>query len=136
MGKSKRHDSKPKKKHKHKERKDKKKKTKKHSREKRKYKDKTEYKTGEKAVIPTDDFSIPVELMNSKSHAPETPEEYRQRQNRMRREIDPVTGRSRLIKGDGEVIEEIVSKERHKAINKEATQGDGAFFQENLLSKR
>jgi len=52
----------------------------------------------------------------------------------------------RLVKGDGEIIEEIVSKERHKAINKvrglifttlsitmepppQATLGDGSSFQ-------
>ncbi|XP_037821998.1 ADP-ribosylation factor-like protein 6-interacting protein 4 [Lucilia sericata] len=146
MGKSSKHENKSKKKHKHKERKEKKKKSKKlkkHSKEK-KDKDKKADEQNELRAITTenrtvkdndDDFAIPVELMNSKSHAPETPEEYQQRQNRIRREIDPVTGRSRLIKGDGEVLEEIVSKERHKTINKEATKGDGEFFQENTLAK-
>lgn len=38
----------------------------------------------------------------------------------------------RLIKGDGEVIEEIVSKERHKEINKQATKGDGEYFRNKL----
>lgn len=41
----------------------------------------------------------------------------------------------RLIKGDGEVIEEIVSRDRHKAINKQATSGDGNFFHKTLYSK-
>lgn len=144
MGKSSKHE---KKKHKHKERKEKKKKSKKlkkHSREKKDKLKKTEVEKIVDKVEPTaiedensndDDFAIPVELMNSKSHAPETPEEYQQRQNRIRREIDPVTGRSRLIKGDGEILEEIVSKERHKTINKEATKGDGDFFQENTMGK-
>ncbi|XP_023305330.2 ADP-ribosylation factor-like protein 6-interacting protein 4 [Lucilia cuprina] len=146
MGKSSKHENKSKKKHKHKERKEKKKKSKKlkkHSKE-RKDKDKKADEQHEFSSVTTetravkdsdDDFAIPVELMNSKSHAPETPEEYQKRQNRIRREIDPVTGRSRLIKGDGEVLEEIVSKERHKTINKEATKGDGEFFQENTLAK-
>lgn len=35
----------------------------------------------------------------------------------------------RLIKGDGEVLEHIVSRERHKEINKQATKGDGEYFQ-------
>lgn len=146
MGKSSKHENKSKKKHKHKERKEKKKKSKKHLREKKKNKEDKAKKTSEEKVVVTrevlreeksndDDFAIPVELMNSKSYAPETPEEYQQRQNRIRREIDPVTGRSRLIKGDGEVLEEIVSKERHKNINKESTKGDGEFFQENTLGK-
>ena len=69
--------------------------------------------------------------MNSKSHAPETPAEYEKRQSQIRREVDPVTGRSRLIKGDGEILEEIVSQKRHMEINKQATQGDGKFFQDN-----
>jgi len=38
----------------------------------------------------------------------------------------------RLIKGDGEVLEEIVSRERHKEINKQATKGDGKYFQTHL----
>jgi len=38
----------------------------------------------------------------------------------------------RLIKGDGEVLEQIVSRERHKEINKQATKGDGEYFQARL----
>lgn len=38
----------------------------------------------------------------------------------------------RLIKGDGEVLEEIVSRDRHKEINRQATRGDGEFFQAQL----
>ncbi|KAI8848606.1 nuclear RNA-splicing-associated protein-domain-containing protein [Chytridium lagenaria] len=46
----------------------------------------------------------------------------------LRRERDPYTGRMRLIKGTGEIIEEIVPLEQQIAINKLATQGDGARF--------
>ncbi|XP_048820037.1 ADP-ribosylation factor-like protein 6-interacting protein 4 isoform X1 [Lagopus muta] len=49
---------------------------------------------------------------------PMTKEEWDARQSVIRRVVDPETGRTRLIKGDGEVLEEIVSKERHKEINK------------------
>lgn len=38
----------------------------------------------------------------------------------------------RLIKGDGEVLEEIVSRKQHLDINKKATEGDGAYFQSQL----
>ena len=38
----------------------------------------------------------------------------------------------RLIKGDGEVLEELVSRERHKEINKQATKGDGEYFQARM----
>lgn len=41
----------------------------------------------------------------------------------------------RLIKGDGEILEEIVSRERHKEINKQATKGDGEYFQAHLKMK-
>lgn len=40
----------------------------------------------------------------------------------------------RLIKGDGEVLEEIVTQKRHKDINKHATKSDGEFFQ-TVISK-
>ncbi|XP_066923230.1 ADP-ribosylation factor-like protein 6-interacting protein 4 [Clytia hemisphaerica] len=49
---------------------------------------------------------------------PMTKEEYEKQQSVVRRVYDPETGRNRLIKGDGEVLEEIVSKARHKEINK------------------
>ncbi len=38
----------------------------------------------------------------------------------------------RLIKGDGEILEEIVSKEKHREINRQATLGDGLYFQSKL----
>lgn len=46
-----------------------------------------------------------------------------------------LTPNFRLIKGDGEVIEEIVSRDRHKAINQQATTGDGNYFQTQTLKK-
>jgi len=72
--------------------------------------------------------------MNSKSHAPETPEEYQRRQSQIRREVDPVTGRIRLIKGDSEILEEIVSKDHHRSINKKATSGDGEYYESQSLN--
>lgn len=39
----------------------------------------------------------------------------------------------RLIKGDGEVLEEIVPRERHKQINQDATRNDGQTFQRNTV---
>ncbi|XP_068155789.1 ADP-ribosylation factor-like protein 6-interacting protein 4 [Drosophila tropicalis] len=71
--------------------------------------------------------------MNSKSHAPETPEEYQRRQSQIRREVDPVTGRIRLIKGDSEILEEIVSKDRHTEINKKATKSDGEYYEAHSM---
>lgn len=39
----------------------------------------------------------------------------------------------RIIKGDGEILEEMVSREKHKQINKQATNGDGEFFQSRTI---
>ncbi|KAF6202279.1 hypothetical protein GE061_004677, partial [Apolygus lucorum] len=64
--------------------------------------------------------------------APMTKEEWDKRQSVVRRVYDETTGRHRLIKGDGEVLEEIVSRDRHKEINRLATAGDGAYFQSKL----
>ena len=51
----------------------------------------------------------------------------------MVREVyDADTGRVRLVKGSGEIIESIVSKSRQQAINKMATFMDGATFQKNF----
>ena len=53
-----------------------------------------------------------------RSLVPMSREEYEQKRNTIRRVMDPETGRSRLIRGEGEVLEEIVSRDRHKEINK------------------
>ncbi|XP_016325933.1 ADP-ribosylation factor-like protein 6-interacting protein 4 isoform X1 [Sinocyclocheilus anshuiensis] len=63
---------------------------------------------------------------------PMTKEDYEARQSVIRRVLDPETGRTRLVRGDGEILEEIVSKERPKEINKKSTKGDGDAFQKKL----
>ena len=77
----------------------------------------------------------PVVPEPSRSLAPMTKEEWEKRQSVVRRVLDEDTGRMRLIKGDGEVIEECVSRSRQKEINRQATLGDGASFQSALSSK-
>jgi hypothetical protein len=73
---------------------------------------------------------IPLDLMTkAKAMAPMTKAEWEKSQSVVRRVYDESTGRHRLIKGDGEVIEEIVSRDRHMAINRQATRGDGDYFQ-------
>lgn len=79
-----------------------------------------------------EDYGIPLELMNTKAKAPERKEEYEKRQSIIRKVYDEETGRHRLIRGDGEVIEEIVTKKAHDDINKTATQSDGSTFQNRL----
>ncbi|XP_015593162.1 ADP-ribosylation factor-like protein 6-interacting protein 4 [Cephus cinctus] len=68
----------------------------------------------------------------ARAMAPMTKEEWEKRQSVVRRVYDEETGRHRLIKGDGEVLEEIVSRDRHKEINRQATRGDGEYFQTQL----
>ncbi|XP_061705227.1 ADP-ribosylation factor-like protein 6-interacting protein 4 [Cydia pomonella] len=80
---------------------------------------------------------IPIELMEkSKAMAPMTKEEWEQKQSIVRRVLDEESGRYRLIKGDGEVLEEIVSRDRHRQINRQATQADGAYFQANTVDRK
>ncbi|XP_060699342.1 ADP-ribosylation factor-like protein 6-interacting protein 4 isoform X1 [Hemiscyllium ocellatum] len=74
--------------------------------------------------VVTDEQKTRIQAMR-----PMTKEEWEARQSVIRRVVDPETGRLRMIKGDGEVLEEIVSRERHKEINKLATMGDGFTFQ-------
>lgn len=64
-----------------------------------------------------------------------TPAEYAAQQSVLRKELDPETGRVRLVKGTGEIIEEIVSKSRQQEINREATRADGASFQRGLAAR-
>lgn len=78
---------------------------------------------------------IPELSDRAKAMKPMTKEEWDKRQQVVRKVYDEETGRHRLIKGDGEVLEEIVSRDRHREINRQATRGDGAFFQTQLNSK-
>jgi len=70
-----------------------------------------------------------------RSFAPMTKEMWEKQQSVVRRVYDEDTGRTRLVRGDGEIMEEIVSEARHKEINRTATAGDGASFQANLSNK-
>ncbi|XP_055535504.1 ADP-ribosylation factor-like protein 6-interacting protein 4 [Wyeomyia smithii] len=80
-----------------------------------------------------EDCGVPLHLMDTKARAPETKEQYEARQSVLRRIVDPETGRTRLIKGDGEIVEECVSRERHQEINRLATANDGAEFQRRTI---
>ncbi|WAR03776.1 AR6P4-like protein [Mya arenaria] len=64
----------------------------------------------------------------AKAMRPMTKEEWEKKQSTIRHMYDPETGRNRLVRGDGEILEEIVSKDRHRDINKQATHGDGTFY--------
>jgi len=78
----------------------------------------------------------PQSILNEPAAEPETvilgpitPEEYERRQKQIRRVVDPITGRIRLVRGEGEIIESIVTREQQRQINKMATFNDGLAFQ-------
>jgi len=75
-----------------------------------------------------------ISLSSSKIRAPMTKAEWEKQQSELRWIVDPETGRKRLIRGSGEIMEEIVSKERHRAINKDATAADGHYYQTQSLN--
>lgn len=123
----KKHRSKRKKKKSHKS-KDKKKTAKEQDKE-----EKASENTTESQGHDSDDFIGPSpEKMCRNSMKPMTKEEWDKQQSVVKRVYDPETGRHRLIKGDGEVLEEIVSYQKHREINKMATAGDGTYFQSKL----
>lgn len=80
---------------------------------------------------PKDTKSPPVNS-DTKKMVPMTKEEWDKKQSVVRRVYDEDTGRNRLVKGDGEILEECVSKERQMQINKAATKQDGTSFQKDL----
>jgi len=78
----------------------------------------------ENEVLSTGDVAVKRRLM-----APMTKEEWERQQNAIHRVVDVETGRSRLVKGSGEILEEIISKDQQKKINKASTAGDGLYYQ-------
>jgi len=67
---------------------------------------------------------------------PMSREEHEAKQSIVREVYDPETGRTRLVRGDGEIIERIVSRDQHAAINRQATRGDGASFMRGIHQAR
>jgi len=69
-----------------------------------------------------------------------TQQQYQQLQSQIREVVDPHTGRTRWIRGTGEIIEKIVTREEHLALNQRATLGDGSDFAREIaraaISKR
>ncbi|CAO3670802.1 unnamed protein product [Umbelopsis ramanniana] len=67
---------------------------------------------------------------------PQTKAEHDKEQNVVRKVVDPLTGRTRMVKGSGEIIEEVVSKDKQKDINRMATLNDGLSYEAAQLSGR
>ena len=60
--------------------------------------------------------------------------EYDKQQSQVRQVYDPESGRYRMVRGTGEIIESIVSRADHQRINQQATRGDGASFSRSTFS--
>lgn len=59
---------------------------------------------------------------------PMTKEQYEANNARITEVFDEESGRYRLVRGNGEIVERIVSRQQHQQINRQATQSDGASF--------
>jgi hypothetical protein len=70
-----------------------------------------------------------------KVRGPMTQSEYSKLQSQIREVIDPHTGRVRHVRGTGEIIERIVSREEHLRLNRNATAGDGSGFVRDILRR-
>jgi len=66
---------------------------------------------------------------------PMSKEQYDREQSVVREVYDPLSGRIRLVRGSGEIIERIVSSGAHKHINAVATRGDGNAFSRGVYNK-
>ncbi len=64
-----------------------------------------------------------------------TYQEYMTEQNKVEFIYDSDTGRRRLVKGSGEILESIVSRDRQREINRQATIADGISFQKLIIEK-
>eukprot|EP00088_Acartia_fossae_P002210 TRINITY_DN10875_c0_g1_i3.p1 TRINITY_DN10875_c0_g1~~TRINITY_DN10875_c0_g1_i3.p1 ORF type:complete len:139 (+),score=54.39 TRINITY_DN10875_c0_g1_i3:83-499(+) len=103
--------------------------------DKKKKEKKTKDKKHKKDVKPAKEIVSEETLEERKRMVPMTKEEWEKQQSVVRRVYDEDTGRMRLVKGTGEILEECVSRERQQAINKQATQADGESFQRDLTKR-
>eukprot|EP00804_Cyclotella_cryptica_P007569 CCRYP_010648-RA/>CCRYP_010648-RA protein AED:0.45 eAED:0.45 QI:0/-1/0/1/-1/1/1/0/248 len=68
----------------------------------------------------------------TKSKGPMTQQQYLELQSQIREVLDPHTGRTRWMRGTGEIVERIVSREEHSRLNQSATLGDGRGFARDI----
>jgi hypothetical protein len=81
-----------------------------------------------------EDASATQTTTSRKAMVPMTREEYEKQQSIVREVYDPESGRMRLIRGTGEVIERIVTRDQHASINRRATTGDGVSFARGITA--
>ncbi|KAJ3113364.1 ADP-ribosylation factor-like protein 6-interacting protein 4 [Phlyctochytrium bullatum] len=70
-----------------------------------------------------------------RSTVPQRYEEYQEEMSTLRHVRDPFTGRVRLVKGNGEILEEIVTEEEQKSIRRLATKEDAEAYQNALYNQ-
>jgi hypothetical protein len=75
----------------------------------------------------------PPQSQSRRCMKPMTREQYEQEQSQIRSIYDVESGRVRLIRGTGEIIESIVPKSQHHRINQIATRTDGSTYTRNIL---
>lgn len=73
-------------------------------------------------------------LARAKSMVPMSREQYEAQQSVIREVYDEESGRTRLVRGTGEIIERIVSRSDHERINQQATRGDGSSYSRHIFS--
>jgi Nuclear RNA-splicing-associated protein len=99
------------------------------------------------SVVPTTEQPLPLVVAqqhlapkakakpNDRMMIPMTMEAWERQQAQVRHVYDEESGRYRLVKGSGEIVERIVSKTDHAAINQTATRGDGSSFARSILAR-
>lgn len=76
-----------------------------------------------------------VESAKRRVMVPMSKAEYEKQQSQPIRQVyDPESGRYRLVRGTGEIVESIVSRADHQRINRQATRGDGTSFTRSTLA--
>lgn len=65
---------------------------------------------------------------------PMSREQYETQRNIIREVYDDESGRYRLVRGTGEILERIVSKHDHERINNQATHGDGSSYSRHIFN--
>mmetsp|Transcript_37254 Transcript_37254/g.89173 ORF Transcript_37254/g.89173 Transcript_37254/m.89173 type:complete len:268 (-) Transcript_37254:280-1083(-) len=69
----------------------------------------------------------------AKPKGPMTQAEYQELRSQLREVYDPQTGRTRLVRGTGEIVERIVSSSEHANLNRTATYGDGSSYARDIM---
>jgi hypothetical protein len=87
---------------------------------------------GKSSVTVTTTKNPPMTVTSNQPKGPLTQQQYLELQSQIREVVDPHTGRKRWMRGTGEIVERIVSRDEHLSLNKTATRGDGSSFARDI----